>query len=189
MLVSTGSAAGGLIDWNQWRMASCPGSRSRWSAGTLTRRIGFNRPSAAGSAADRPAAAGELVHQVVVNHQHGSGVLGRADGLGPGGIGGGISIESSSDLVSIAAQICAVEVESAAGLGPGGIGGGRLAAARTAAGGLAWMPALRSRSAATAAQASGYDARESTRAGMDALPLGRGERGSEIGGAGLDSAW
>jgi len=39
------------------------------------------------------------------------------------------------------------------------------AAARTAAGGLAWMPAKRSRSAATAAQASGHDARESTRTG------------------------
>ena len=43
-------------------------------------------------------------------------------------------------------------------------------AARTAADELAWMPAQRSRSAATATQASGHDARESTRAGRMPLP-------------------
>jgi len=50
----------------------------------------------------------------------------------------------------------------------GSVGFGLGTAARTAADRLAWMPALRSRSAATAAQASGHDARESTRAGRDA---------------------
>ena len=62
------------------------------------------------------AAGGQLVHEVEVNHLHAGDVLGRADGRGPGGIAPVIGIESNGDLVTIAAQIPAVEVESASGL-------------------------------------------------------------------------